>query len=396
MYKDFFHFESRPFDQLPNPEMLFLSSTHSKALTYLRYGIDSRVGFILLTGEVGAGKTTMIKELVSNHLGDNLFAKVFNTKVDSLQLLTMINDDFGLETDGRSKAVMLRDLNEFLIDQYALGKRPVLIIDEAQNLSNDLLEEVRLLSNLETDGGKLLQIILVGQPELRDSMNSPELIQLRQRIQIATHLKPLTAGDSREYIFRRMECAGNRDAVSIESDALELISEKSRGIPRLINILCDYMLIDAFARKSKKVVLEDIEQIVDELDFESQYWPVESNPFDAKDDGVAKSGRIKNKSAEKVLKVIRGMELRINRIESELSSTDTGMVPVLIERIGKLEEKVLEQSLELDHLKTLYSHEAQNEVSEVSDISGHENFVPEDEINKRSKGFWRKVFAILL
>ncbi len=395
MYKDFFNFQSRPFDQVPDPEMLFLSSTHSKALTYLRYGIDSRVGFILLTGEVGAGKTTMIKELVSNHMGENLFAKVFNTKVDSLQLLTMINDDFGLETDGRSKAIMLRDLNEFLIDQYALGRKPVLIIDEAQNLSNDLLEEVRLLSNLETDGGKLLQIILVGQPELRDSMNSPDLIQLRQRIQIATHLKPLTPEDSSEYIFRRMECAGNRDAVSISPEALVMISDKSRGIPRLINIICDYMLIDAFARQSKEVALEDIEQIVDELDFERQYWPTDSSTFDAKEEGSVKGGRIKNKSAEKVLKVIRGMEIRINKIESDLSSTDTGLVPVLLERIGKLEEKVLEQSYQLEQLKAARDLETRS-VPEVSEISRQHSFVPEEERADRPNRFWRKVFAILL
>ena len=317
MYEEFFNFRAKPFDLLPNPDMLFMSSSHGKALSYLRYGIEERVGFILLSGEVGAGKTTLIRELIKRHLDNVTLAKIFNTKADSHQLLTMINDDFGLETEGRSKAALLRDLNEFLIDQYAAGKRAVLIIDEAQNLSTDLLEEIRMLSNLETDGGKLLQIVLVGQPELRDTLNSPELLQLRQRIQIGCHLKPLDREEVTEYIYYRMESAGNRNAVTFAPEALDLIHDLSRGVPRLINILCDYLLLDAFASEKKDIAGEDVSAIADELDFERQYWQsAQERPAQAA--GLHRARKLP-KRASQVLKTINDLGNRLDMLERSSS-----------------------------------------------------------------------------
>ncbi|MBC16716.1 MAG: ATPase [Desulfovibrio sp.] len=363
MYEEFFGFNAKPFDLLPNPDLLFMSKTHGKALSYLRYGIQERAGFILLTGEVGAGKTTLIRELINRHLENVTLSKVFNTKADSQQLLTMINDDFSLETEGRSKATMIRDLNEFLIDEYAAGRRAVLIIDEAQNLNTELLEEIRMLSNLETDGGKLLQIILVGQPELRQTLDTPELLQLRQRIQIGCHIQPLNAEEVKEYVYYRMERAGNRDAVQFTDQALYLVHEQSRGIPRLINILCDYLLIDSFANQKNTVNEADVSDIVTELDFERQYWQSSApSSSDERHQGAQPSKKpgthVSGKNpigakrlpprAEKVLRQIRGVESRIEFLEKNLVRDSEKTNLENVERLERLERQVsrIEQQLE--------------------------------------------------
>lgn len=272
MYTSFFGLREKPFDLLPNPDFLYPSRAHKRALTYLTHGIRERAGFILLTGEVGSGKTTLIRNMIRSQLRDSVLAKVFNTRVDSLQLLMQINADFGLETEGKDKATLLKELNDFLIEQYALRRQSVLIIDEAQNLPAELLEEVRMLSNLETDRDKLLQIILVGQPELRDLLSGPGLMQLRQRIQINCHLQPLNAAEVREYILFRLEKAGNREALSFSDDAVEAIATYSRGIPRLINILCDYVMIDAFSAQTRAVEGTTVHELAADLSFEQQYW----------------------------------------------------------------------------------------------------------------------------
>jgi len=173
MYTSFFNLHKKPFELVPDPEFIYLSRSHRKAITYLDYGIRERAGFILLTGDVGSGKTTLIRDLLSKKYEQVVLAKIFNTRVSSEQMLAMINEDFGLSVTSKDKISLLRDLNDFLLEQYAAGNHPILIIDEAQNLSADLLEEVRMLSNLESASRKLLQIVLVGQPELRETLALP-------------------------------------------------------------------------------------------------------------------------------------------------------------------------------------------------------------------------------
>jgi putative secretion ATPase (PEP-CTERM system associated) len=272
MYESYFRLATKPFDLVPNPDFIYQSKSHRKALTYLDYGIQERAGFIMLTGNVGCGKTTIIRELLNRHYDHIVLSKVFNTLVDSQQLLTLINDDFGLPVLGKDRITLLRDLNEFLIAQYAEGNRPVLIIDEAQNLSPELLEEVRMLSNLETADTKLLQIILVGQPELRAKMAAPEMLQLRQRISINCHLTPLSRPETEEYILHRLEVAGNRQAVAFAPEAIDIIYQYSRGVPRLVNIICDFLLLSAFAEETTEISEEMTREIVGDLDFESHFW----------------------------------------------------------------------------------------------------------------------------
>ena len=265
MYEQYFSLKCKPFELIPNPDFLFMSSTHKKAITYLDYGIKERIGFILLTGEIGSGKTTIIRNLIKNLNGSVRLSRVNNTKVSSEQLLSMINEDFGLDVEGKSKSKLLSELNEFLIEEYSNKHQPVLLIDEAQNLSPELLEEIRLLSNLETDRAKLLQIILVGQPELKKTLFTPELMQLRQRININYHISPLSIDETAQYIKHRLSLAGNPNVIDFSGDILQEIYQFSRGIPRLINILCDFSLLTAFTDGVEKVSPPIINEVINDL-----------------------------------------------------------------------------------------------------------------------------------
>lgn len=261
MYETYFNLREKPFDIVPNPAYLYLSKTHRQAMTYFNYGLHERLGFVLMTGEVGSGKTTLIRELIRTMSPEVTFARVFNTRVSSQELIAMINEDFGLDTAGKGKVLMLKDLYAYLIKEYEQGRRSVLIIDEAQNLSLDLLEEVRMLSNLETDNATLLQIMLVGQPELRRVISLAEMRQFRQRISIVCHLLPLARPETEEYILHRLAVAGNRDAISFPDGAIDAIHEISGGIPRKINTLCNFLLLTAFTEERRDISAEMVREV---------------------------------------------------------------------------------------------------------------------------------------
>ncbi len=274
MYNAFFSLNVKPFDLLPNPDFLYLSRSHNKAVTYLDHAVRNRSGFVLLSGEIGSGKTTVIRDLFNKYHQKIVFSKVSNTKVDFEQLLAMINEDFGLPVTTTGKVALLRELNDFLINQYAQGHQTILIIDEAQNLPPETLEEIRLLSNLETDNAKLLQIVLAGQPELRKMLALPKLQQLRQRISCFCHILPLEQDEIEPYLLHRLECAGNRQAVEFSSESLRIILRYTRGIPRLINIFCDYLLLLSFSEGVRIISPELAEAVASDLDFENCYWGV--------------------------------------------------------------------------------------------------------------------------
>ncbi len=335
MYETYFNLSSKPFDLLPDPRFIYLSKSHKKALTYLDYGIRERSGFILLTGEVGSGKTTLIRDLLEKHYDNILLSKIFNTRVTSEQLLAMINDDFGLNVQGKDKITMIRDLNLFLIEQYAAGHQPILIIDEAQNLSPELLEEVRMLSNLEASNSKLLQIILVGQPELRTILSSPELRQLRQRININCHLQALNREELELYIARRLEVAGNPDAVRFEPDALEAIFIYSRGIPRLINIICDFLLFLAFAEETGTLTVDMVSDVIGDLDFEHYHWMEDGT---GGEQGNADGSSMDNRRADPELqKMLVEALQRIDTLERNIAAPQQSANRELEERIASLQ-----------------------------------------------------------
>ncbi len=265
MYEHFFGLNKKPFELAPNPDFLFPGTAHRKALTYLSYAMNEKTGFVLLTGEVGSGKTTLIRDFI-NRLDQRVtVARIFSTKVNFDQLLSMINDDFGLDNSGKDKVSLLKDLYQFLIEEHSKGRSSILIIDEAQNLAPDVLEEVRMLSNLETSDAKLLHIILVGQPELATVLSLNELRQLRQRIGVVCRLSPLTRRECEEYIYHRLEVAGNRQAIRFLPDALDGIHAYSNGIPRVVNTLCNYLLLTAFAEETRTINREMVADIVSEL-----------------------------------------------------------------------------------------------------------------------------------
>lgn len=343
MYEAFFNLTKKPFDLLPDPEFLYMSSSHKKALSYLDYGIRERVGFILLTGEVGSGKTTIIRDLIRKNLTNVILSKIFNTRVDSEQLIAMINDDFGLSVQNKDKISLLRDLNAFLIEQFLKGNKPVLIIDEAQNLDHDLLEEIRMLSNLETDNAKLLQIILVGQPELRKTLASATLVQLRQRISINCHIQPLSQQEIELYILHRMEKAGDRDAANFSQETINIIFTYSRGIPRLINIICDFILLAAFAEETRVIDAALVQDIIGDLDFVYHYWGCESLDWQTSGEQSVETAAPVGRSEPTLSAMIRDINDRLDKIGKESETASQKMLQEMAAKISNLEKAVKSQ-----------------------------------------------------
>lgn len=253
MYENFFGFKERPFQLVPNPEYLFLSKCHEEGLAHLSYAVSHGEGFVEITGEVGTGKTTLCRAFLENLEQDIEAAYIFNPKLNAVQLLKAINDEFGVEHRGNNTKVLIDRLNFFLMEKKAEGKKVILVIDEAQNLSKEVLEQLRLLSNLETTTKKLLQIILIGQPELAEMLDSRELRQLAQRITLSYHLIPLTFKETKDYIEHRIRIASRKPGIRFSWFAIRSIYNYSGGIPRLINIACDRAILTAYGLNQHKI-----------------------------------------------------------------------------------------------------------------------------------------------
>ncbi len=253
MYCKHYGLRENPFNVTSDPSFLYLSDTHKEALSHLRYGIEQRKGFIEITGEIGAGKTTLCRSLLNGLDPSTKTSLVFNPNLPEIQLLEAIMIDFDIVPERRNKITFYRQINNFLLEQLDTGNNVVLIIDEAQNLRNPTLESIRMLSNLETEKEKLLQIVLVGQPQLREKLNSPDLAQLRQRIAISFHIQALRPEEVGKYIRHRLNIAGGTDSVTFSDDAIELIAAHSEGIPRVINIICDKSLLLGFVKSTSVI-----------------------------------------------------------------------------------------------------------------------------------------------
>ena len=254
MYKDFYGLRANPFNVNPDPRYLFLTRHTEEALACLTYGIQSRKGFVLLTGEVGTGKTTLINKLLEwLRLQQVATAFIFNSRLNVPQFLDYMMADFGIPCDSRAKSQVLLKLYNWLLDRYRAGETAVLIVDEAQNLSDEVLEEIRMLTNLETFTEKLLQIVLVGQPELEQKLKQPQLRQLRQRLTLRAKTHPLTLDETKAYVQQRLRIAGSNGQQIFAPESLVAVHRYSAGIPRVINLLCEHCLVSAFVDQQKVI-----------------------------------------------------------------------------------------------------------------------------------------------
>lgn len=249
MYKDFYRLKENPFSVTSDPHFLYLSKRHREAFSLLTYGIKERKGFIEITGEIGTGKTTLCRALLNELNAKTKTAFILNPRLPELQFIRAVIEDFGISAKRNTKIDMIRALNEFLVEQLGYGHNVVLIIDEAQNLKNNILEEVRLLSNLETEKEKLFQIVLVGQPQLKKKLASAELAQLKQRITIRYHILPLDREEINSYIQHRLLIAGSGGEIKFSEDAINEIYAYSKGVPRLINIVCDRAMLLGYVKE---------------------------------------------------------------------------------------------------------------------------------------------------
>jgi type II secretory pathway predicted ATPase ExeA len=269
MYKKFFGLRANPFSVSPDPRYLFLTRHTQEALDCLTYGIQSRKGFILLTGEVGTGKTTLINKLLELLRQQQVAtAFIFNSRLDVPTFLNYMMADFGIPCDSLSKGQMLIQFYNWLLDRYRAGETAVLIVDEAQNLSEELLEEIRMMTNVESSTEKLLQIVLVGQPELERTIKQPQLRQLRQRLTLRARTYPLSLGETKLYVGQRLRIAGSNGEEIFDPESLAAIYRYSNGIPRVVNLICEHCLVSAFVDQQKVVKASVVDAVARDFDLD--------------------------------------------------------------------------------------------------------------------------------
>jgi putative secretion ATPase (PEP-CTERM system associated) len=267
MYERFYQLRERPFALSPDPAYLYPSRVHSEALSYLRYGIEGHAGFIVLTGEIGSGKTTLLQTVLSGLDRQTSVSRLVNTMLDARELLEAVLLDFGLDPGaGRSMPYLLRDLARFLVEQRGAGRLALLVVDEAQNLSSAALEQIRMLSNFETEKSKLIHIALIGQPSLREMLNRPEFEQFRQRVTVSYHLKALDAADTAAYINHRLRCAAIGVPIEFSRGVTDLIHLHGGGIPRKINVIADAILLFGYGEDCKVITVDLTQEVLKELE----------------------------------------------------------------------------------------------------------------------------------
>ena len=308
MYEKFFGLRENPFNVNPDPRYLYLTQHIQEALACLIHGIQTRKGFVLLIGEVGTGKTTVLNKLLEWCCQERIAtAFLFNPRLSEAEFFDFMLADFGIPCDSTMKSRTLLKLNQWLLDQYQRGSRAVLIVDEAQNLSAHMLEEIRLLTNLETSTEKLLQIVLAGQPELEEKVNDPGLRQLRQRITLWAKTHPLTRLETYGYINERLSIGGSAGQEIFTPGAVEAVHSHARGIPRIINLVCEHALISAFVEHSKTVSEKIVEEVardfkLQEIDIEPAPKPANGAPPILLDNGLPQSVRPSSVPLTKVAK----------------------------------------------------------------------------------------------
>jgi len=346
MYEDFYGLKERPFTLVPDPDYLFLGSQHKLARAYLEYGIKERMGFVVLTGEVGTGKTTLIKSLLREKEAGLRLGVLYQTSLEAEDLLDLLLKEFQIRGHfGSSRAARLGAFNQFLLSSYARGEHVVLVVDEAQNLGSKALEELRLLSNLQTDKEPLLQVILVGQPGLRERLRHPALRQLAQRVAIHYHLRPLDQDETKEYIRFRLARAGGSGIFT--PSALDKLYEYTQGVPRRINVWCDLALVAGFAEGRHEIDGEFIDLVI-ATQGGSLEGP-EATESSASDEGaevpLGANLSLSNNGLEAKVMDLSG---RLTRLEGLVLEMSSQLMPVLIRILSEPVPPIPEPSLTSD------------------------------------------------
>ena len=336
MYLEHFNLKEQPFQLTPDSEFLYMSKAHSRAKAYMEYSVWNKDGFVVITGEVGCGKTTLIQKLLSELGSTVLVAKIFQTQLNEIEFLQAILVEFGLNPFNAKKVELMDMLNSFLIEAYSKMRQLIIIVDEAQNLNMKVLEEIRMLSGLETQKEKILNVILVGQPELNEKLESPGMEQLLQRVRLRFHLGALSESETQEYIEHRLGVAGSERSL-FAKDAIPVVYKYSGGIPRLINTLCDTSLICAFADTRSQVDADLVRVAIDELQWEpyadrkKRLSAQLEKSIQAEQDLAARglSARAVEDS-QKLLSIAKGIDEKMSAIESRLDR-----IAIAIEKFGK-------------------------------------------------------------
>jgi type II secretory pathway predicted ATPase ExeA len=326
MYLDFFKLREFPFRLTPDTEFLYMSNVHARAKAYMDYSVWNREGFVVITGEIGCGKTILIKKLLSELEEEHfLVAKIFQTQLDEVEFLQAVLVEFGLNPFNAKKVELIDMLNTFLVDSYREMKQLVLIVDDAHNLSMKALEEIRMLSGLETQKEKVLHVILVGQPQLNVMLDAPEMEQLVQRVRLRFHVRPLAPEEAAEYIYHRLKIAGATRTDLFTPETMPIIYKYTGGVPRLINTLCDTALTVAYADNAPTVTLDVIKEALDELQWQ---------PFERRAGRQGKSAPKSERShtVREQDKLIANIGNRLNQMDSLVPS-----LSLISDRMGNIE-----------------------------------------------------------
>jgi len=336
MYESFYGFREKPFNLLPDPEYLYMSPEHENAYTHLEYALTENKGFVVITGEIGSGKTTLINFLLQK-LPQNIQVGIINNAdVSPLQFIKMMCQELELEVNGMDKAEMLDRFNRFLLDQFSKKNRVVMIIDEAQNLPNKTIEEIRMLSNLETEKHHLIQILLVGQPELKHKLQSRGLAQFAQRVTVHCHIEGLKLGEVEKYIHHRLKVAGAKNLKIFDKGAIEAINKYSKGIPRVINTLCDTALVYGYADDLKAINKKIIENVFETREIGGIFSKAEEIEPKSLPPTISDNGAIKQ-----LEKRIQSMEKRALLLESIVTNIEQ-QFNLLVNNRGKLDNLAIE------------------------------------------------------
>lgn len=322
MYEEIYKLTGNPFKLTPDPEFFYPSRTHKKVMAYLQYGVEQGDGFIVVTGNIGTGKTTIIQALLNELKEDSdiLVAQLTSTQLDENDLLQMIASSFGLPGEGMSKAALLNNLEKFLRQKYSENKRVLLIVDEAQNMPDRSLEELRMLSNYQQDGRPLFQSFLIGQEQFKKIINRKDMEQLKQRVIASYHLDALDAEETRHYIEYRLECVGWKKDPEFNKEAFNRIFEYTGGVPRRINIFCDRLMLYAAMSELHKINIKTVEEVVAEFGEETTEAPREKLTLKKKKKNRSGGKGNKNKDEGSLEERVRHLERKLNRLEDIMES----------------------------------------------------------------------------